>query len=61
MMKRKNRKLLVEIAYAEFDLNNYDEAERIRAWKCFLTTIPIIEEQGKTYNLLGLIEIYSRE
>ena len=56
---KKKQKLLVEIAYAEFDLNNYDEAQRM-SLELLSHKDSDYEEQGRAYNLLGLIEIYSK-
>ncbi|MBK7631430.1 MAG: serine/threonine protein kinase [Ignavibacteriales bacterium] len=50
---------LVELAYTELDLNNVDEAEAY--CKTILEDPKLkLEEKGKCYNLLGLIEIQIR-
>lgn len=51
--------LLVEIAYAEFDLGKYEVAEDY-AKRIIENSYTPIEEKAKCYNLLGLIEIYQR-
>jgi len=52
-------KILVELAYAEFDLNNVDEAEDY-CNKLLEDKNLEDEEKEKCYNLLGLIEIQVR-
>lgn len=54
--KKLKQQTLAELAYAEFDLNNLDEAE---AYCKMLFEDPDLdfEEKGKCYNLLGIIEI----
>ena len=57
--KQLEQKILVELAYAEFDLNNFENA----GYLCqkILTNIDAsLEEQGKCYNLLGMIEFYAK-
>ncbi|MEO8232442.1 MAG: protein kinase [Ignavibacteriota bacterium] len=53
------RQTIAELAYAEFDLNNIDEAEAY-CKILFEDTDLDFEEKGKCYNLLGLIEIEIR-
>ncbi len=53
---RKN-KLLVEIAYAKFELNNYDEANEL-AHEILSKNEVNEEDIGRIYNLLGMIEIF---
>jgi serine/threonine protein kinase len=56
---RLKQKILVELAYVEFDLNNIDEAEDY--CKKILEDQKLQdEEKEKCYNLLGLIEIQVR-
>jgi serine/threonine protein kinase len=54
--KKFKHKILIELAYAEFDLNNVDEAEE---YCNKLIDDPTLEyeEKGNCHNLLGLIEI----
>jgi len=53
------QKILVELAYVEFDLNNIDEAEDY-CKKLLEDQNLEDEDRGKCYNLLGLIEIQIR-
>jgi fused-like protein len=53
-------KVLVEIAYAEFELNNYKDSEKI-ALDLLKYNDLYDEEKGKCYNLLGMIKIYANE
>lgn len=57
--KKLKQQTLAELAYADFDLNNIDEAE---AYCKILFEDPDLdfEEKGKCYNLLGIIEIQIR-
>src|SRR3989339_801404 len=56
--KEENKqKLIIEIAYAEFDLNNYEDAERM-SLEIVTSEHSGYEEKGRAYNLMGLIEIY---
>ncbi len=57
--KKLKQQTLAELAYAEFDLDNIDEAEAY-CKKLFEDTDLDFEEKGKCYNLLGLIEIQIR-
>ncbi len=53
------QKIMVELAYAEFDLNNFDTAEELS--KKIINDEDILpEDKGKCYNLLGLIEFQYR-
>lgn len=49
------QKVMVEIAYAEFDLNNFETAEELSK-KIIVDEEITPEDRGKCYNLLGLIE-----
>lgn len=57
--ERLKQKTLVELAYAEFDLNNVDDAEDY-CKKLLQDQKLDNEEKGKCYNLLGMIEIQFR-
>ncbi|MDO8549332.1 MAG: tetratricopeptide repeat protein, partial [Ignavibacteria bacterium] len=57
--EERKQKLLVEIAYAEFDLGKYEVSEDY-ARRIIENDFTSIEEKAKCYNLLGLIEIYLR-
>ncbi len=53
------QKIMVELAYAEFDLNNFETAEELS--EKIITDEDISpEDKGKCYNLLGLIEFQYR-
>ncbi|MFO7527171.1 MAG: protein kinase [Ignavibacteriaceae bacterium] len=54
------KKILVEIAYAEFEKNNYKLAEEIANTLLFSDDTPY-EEKGKCYNLIGMIKVYAEE
>ncbi len=54
------QKVLVEIAYANFEKNNYKEAEEI-AIDLLNSENTSDEEKGKCYNLLGMIKVYVEE
>ena len=54
------QKILVEIAYAEFELGNYKESEKI-AVDLLGQKETSDEEKAKCYNLLGMIKVYSEE
>jgi serine/threonine protein kinase len=55
--KKSHQKLLIEIAYAEFDLKRYEIAEEM-CRKIIINNYSGDEEKGKCYNLLGLIDTY---
>jgi serine/threonine protein kinase/tetratricopeptide (TPR) repeat protein len=55
--KQRHQKLLVEIAYAEFDLKSYEIAEEM-CKEIINNENSGEEEKGKCYNLLGLIDTY---
>ncbi len=57
--EKKKQKLIVEIAYAEFDFGKYDVSEN-HSREIISKNVTAIEEKAKTHNLLGLIEIYQR-
>jgi tetratricopeptide (TPR) repeat protein len=57
--KKRRQKLLVEAAYAEYDLNNYEVAEEM-CQKIIKNVYTSDEEKGKCYNLLGLIGTYKK-
>ncbi len=54
------QKVLVEIAYANFEKNNYKEAEEI-ALDLLNSENTLDEEKGRCYNLLGMIKVYVEE
>ena len=49
------QKILVELAYAEFDLNNFESAEELCS-QIMKSENVLAEDKGKCFNLLGLIE-----
>ncbi len=51
-------KVLVEIAYAEFEQNNYKEAEEL-AKEVLKHKESSDEDKGKCFNLLGMIKVYA--
>lgn len=54
--KKLEQKILVELAYAEFDLNNIESAEEL--CKRIIDNDDVSpEDKGKCFNLLGLIEV----
>lgn len=53
----KRQKILVEIAYAEFDLGIYDSAKKI-CMELLNSQGTTNENKGKCYNLLGLLSTY---
>ena len=57
--EERKQKLLVEIAYAEFDMGKYEVSEDY-AKRIINNQFTSVEEKAKCYNLLGLIEIYQR-
>src|SRR5690554_1154786 len=57
--EKRKQKILVEIAYAEFDLGKFEVAEDY-AKNILANENTSIEEKAKCYNLLGLVEIYLR-
>lgn len=54
------QKILVEIAYAEFELSNYKEAENL-ALNILSSKDSTAEDRGKCFNLLGMIKVYAAE
>lgn len=56
----RKQKILVEIAYAEFELSNYKEAENL-ALNILNSKDSTTEDRGKCFNLLGMIKVYSSE
>lgn len=54
------KKIMVEIAYAEFEKNNYKHAEEI-ANDLLISDDTAYEEKGKCYNLIGMIKVYAEE
>src|SRR5690606_38309401 len=57
--EERKQKILVEIAYAEFDLGKYEASEDF-VKKILKSDAASLEEKAKCFNLLGLIEIYLR-
>jgi tetratricopeptide (TPR) repeat protein len=57
--KRKN-KLLVEIAYAKFDLNKYEEAAEL-CQEIISKSEVSAEDCGRTHNLLGMCIVYGNK
>ncbi len=54
--KKLEQKILVELAYAEFDLNNIESAEELCKRIIDIDDVSP-EDKGKCFNLLGLIEV----
>lgn len=54
------QKIMVEIAYADFDKGNYKEAENL-AIEVLGNSVVSEEEKGRCYNLLGMIKVYAEE
>lgn len=52
------QKVLVEIAYANFEQNNFEQAEKT-AQEIIKNPSTSLEDLGRIYNLLGMIEVYS--
>lgn len=55
----RKQRLLVEIAYAEFDLNKHEVSEKM-CNDIIENENSGFEEKGKSYNLLGLVDIYKK-
>ncbi len=58
--KIRKQKILVDIAYAEFDMNNYDSSRK-RCMEVLEDETATNEEKGKCDNLLGFLDFYQND